>query len=117
MKNLSAYSSLAVLTVFLMVSSIAYSQKNDPAKWDKKTADKWVKNQEWAPNLKPKVDPSVNSQEFAKQYYANKAGWDKAFEFLQKPDLGTLAVGKHPLDGDNVYATISDDSLKEMSAS
>jgi len=117
MKNLSAYGSIALLTAFLMVGTYAFSQKTDPAKWDKKTADKWVKDREWAPNLKPKVDPSVNSQEFAKQYYANKAGWDKAFAFLQRPDLATLAPGKYPIDGDNVYATISDDPLKEMAQS
>ncbi len=117
MKNLSAYSSLAILTAFLMVSTYAFSQKTDPAKWDKKTADKWVKDHEWAGGLKPKVDPSVNSREFAKQYYANKAGWDKAFVFLQRTDLATLAPGKYPIDGDDVYATVSDDPLKEMAQS
>jgi len=117
MKNLCTYSSVAILTMFLMVSSYAFSQKTDPAKWDKKTADKWVKSKEWANGFKPTVDPSVNSQEFAKQYYANKAGWDKAFEFLKRTDLATLAPGKYPIDGDNIYATVSDDPLKEMAQS
>ncbi len=117
MKNLSAYAGLTMITVFLMMGSSAFSQKTDPANWNKKAADKWVKSKVWAPALKPDIDPSVNSMEFAKQYYANKAGWDKAFEFLQRPDLATLPPGKYPLDGDNVYATVSDDPLKELSQS
>jgi YhcH/YjgK/YiaL family protein len=117
MKNLSSYSSLAVLTAFLLISSYAFSQRNGPSKWDKKTADKWVKSKVWAPGLKPKLDASVNSIEFAKQYFANKAQWDKAFEFLETQDLANLKPGKYPIDGDNVFAAVSDDPLKDFSQS
>jgi len=117
MKNLSTYYSLAILTAFLLMSGVAFSQKSDPANWNKKTADKWVKSKVWAPNLKPALDPSVNSLEFAKQYYANKAQWDKAFEFLETQDLANLKPGKYPIDGDNVFAAVSDDPLKDFSQS
>ncbi len=117
MKNLSTYSSMAILTAFLFISTAALSQITDPANWSKKTADKWVKSKEWAPDLKQNIDPSVNSREFAKQYFANKAGWDKAFKFLQRKDLAGLKPGKYPIDGDNVYAAVSDDPLKDMSQS
>jgi len=112
MKNLSTYSYLTLLTALLLISSYAYSQQNDKA-----TADKWVKSRVYAPNLKPVVDPSVNSVEFAKQYAANKAEWDKAFEFLARPDLATLAPGRYPIVGTDVYALVTDDPLKEMSQS
>ena len=114
MKNLSTYGYLTLLTAFLLVSTYAYSQKTDPSKWEKATADKWVKSRVYAPGLKPVVDPSVNSREFARQYALNKAEWDKAFEFLMRPDLASLAPGKYPIVGDDVFATISDDPLKEL---
>src|ERR1700744_700021 len=117
MKNLSTYSYLTLLTAFLLISTYAYSQKTDPIKWDKVTADKWVKSHAYAPNLKPLPDASANSLEFAKQYALNKAQWDKAFEFLMCPDLVSLAPGKYPIVGDDVFATVSDDPLKEMSQS
>ena len=117
MKNLSTYSSLAVLTAFLFISTIAFSQKNDPSHWTKKQADKWVKSKEWAPGLKIKLHPSVNSLEFAKQYFANKAEWDKAFEYLEKTDLANLKPGKYPIVGDDVFAAVSDDPLKDYSQS
>jgi YhcH/YjgK/YiaL family protein len=117
MKRLSAYSSLTLVTAFVLVSTAALSQKNDPKNWDKKTADKWVKSNAWAPDLKRKLDPSVNSVEFAKQYYANKAGWDKAFAFLSSTDLVNLKPGRYPIDGDNAYALVSDDPLKEPAQS
>jgi YhcH/YjgK/YiaL family protein len=117
MKNLSTYHSLAILTAFLLISTLAYAQKNNPANWDKKQADKWVKSKEWAPGLKIKLDASVNSLEFAKQYYANKAEWDKAFEYLQNTDLKSLKPGKYPIVGDDVFAAVSDDPLKDFSQS
>lgn len=117
MKNLSAYSYLTLLTAFLLISTYAYSQTTDPAKWDKATADTWVKSHLYAPKLKQFLDPSVNSQEFAKQYALNKTEWDKAFEFLMRPDLASLPSGRYPIVGDDVYALISDDPLKELSQS
>ncbi|MDB5109803.1 MAG: hypothetical protein JWR67_917 [Mucilaginibacter sp.] len=117
MRNLSTYNSLAILTAFLLMSSVALSQKTNPANWNKKTADKWVKSKAWAPDLKIQLDPSVNSVEFAKQYNANKADWDKAFDFLEKQDLANLKPGKYPIDGDNVYALVSNDPLKEPAQS
>ncbi|MDQ6905082.1 MAG: YhcH/YjgK/YiaL family protein, partial [Bacteroidota bacterium] len=55
---------------------------------------------------------SINVEEFAKQYRRNKATWDKAFAFLKDNDLQNLAVGKYPIDGDNAFATITQDSTK-----
>ena len=36
----------------------------------------------------------------------------KAFEFLKRPDLFTLPVGRYELDGDNMWAMIQDAELK-----
>lgn len=36
----------------------------------------------------------------------------KAFEFLKRPDLFTMPVGRYELDGDNMWAMIQDADLK-----
>jgi len=63
-------------------------------------------------NLSP--HPSIDQQEFARQYRANKAFWDAAFAFLKEHDLQALAVGKYPIDGENVYATVTEAPTKDF---
>jgi len=52
-------------------------------------------------------DPSVNKVEFARQYHANPSRWDKAFAYLKNTDLQALPPGRYPIDGNDVYATIT----------
>ncbi len=40
----------------------------------------------------------------------------KAFEFLKRKDLATLALGKYPIDGENVYAMVQECQLKNAGA-
>ena len=40
----------------------------------------------------------------------------KAFEFLRRPDLAKLAPGRYSIDGDKVFANISDNDLKAVGA-
>lgn len=42
--------------------------------------------------------------------------FEKAIEFLKRPDLATLALGRYPLDGDNVYAMVQECDLKPAGA-
>jgi biofilm protein TabA len=57
--------------------------------------------------------PGLNKTEFAKQYQANKAYWDKAIAFLSSTNLDTLSVGKHLIDGENVYVSVSEGPTKD----
>ncbi len=41
-----------------------------------------------------------------KQYAALNGGFAEAFEFLRRRDLAELPEGKHPIDGDRVFAII-----------
>ncbi len=43
------------------------------------------------------------------RYYALHPGFRLGFEFLQRPDLATLAGGRHEIDGDRVFALINRD--------
>jgi biofilm protein TabA len=47
--------------------------------------------------------------ENAHRYLALNKGLAKAIEFLLRPDLKELPVGKYEIDGDRVYATVSKD--------
>jgi YhcH/YjgK/YiaL family protein len=85
--------------------------------WTEKDAKKWVKSKEWSNGLKVNASSSVNAVEFAKQYHANKAYWDKAFEFMRDKNLKDLAPGKYVIDGDNVYATITEAPSKTFEQS
>jgi len=77
------------------------------------TDAKWFAAHEYLNGLKIVPAPSTNIAEFAKQYKLNKAVWDKVFAYLKSTDLDNLAVGKYVIDGDNAYATVTDNPTKE----
>jgi YhcH/YjgK/YiaL family protein len=83
----------------------------------KKENENWFKKQEWLGSLKLQPHSSTDVQEFARQYHANKKYWDEAFAFLKNHDLSKLAPGKYPIDGDNVYASVTYDPTKDFDVS
>jgi len=107
-----------IVAIFLLLinSSVARSQ-NHSEQWTPKTAKKWVKSKEWSNGLNLKVNSSVDEVEFAKQYHANKAYWDKAFIFMRDGKLDSIAPGKYAIDGDNVYAIITNGPEKDFDKS
>jgi YhcH/YjgK/YiaL family protein len=42
------------------------------------------------------------------RYFSMHPGFEKAFRFLRRQPLAQLAEGRHVIDGDNVYATVSE---------
>jgi YhcH/YjgK/YiaL family protein len=82
--------------------------------WTPSAARKWFRKKEWLNGAALTPHESINQQEFARQYHANKAYWDMAFTFLKEHDLQALAKGKYPIDGDNVYATVTEDPSKDF---
>lgn len=83
----------------------------------KKENETWFKKQQWLGGLKLQPHSSVDVQEFARQYHTNKKYFDEAFAFLKNHDLNKLAPGKYPIDGDNVYASVTYDSTKDYDKS
>jgi YhcH/YjgK/YiaL family protein len=41
-------------------------------------------------------------------YFKNKERWDKAFSFLKSNDLSGLELKRYDIDGDNLYAPVSE---------
>jgi biofilm protein TabA len=102
-------SRLIILSLFLeLTTSAAFAQQ-----WNAASAKKWVKSREWANGSKIKLNSSADPVEFAKQYHANKAWWDKALAFLNDPKIDTLKPGKYVIDGDNIFAMITDGATKQ----
>jgi len=76
--------------------------------WSAHKAKKWFKKKEWLNGLSVTPHKSIDKVQFAKQYHLNQAYWDKAFAYLKNTDLKTLSNGKHVIDGDNVYAIVTE---------
>ncbi|MEO6290099.1 MAG: YhcH/YjgK/YiaL family protein [Ginsengibacter sp.] len=107
MKNI-----ISLLFVFFVIaiSSRGFCQTD----WSGQNAKKWFKQEEWLGGVKLKPHSSVNVKEFAKQYHLNKSYWDKAFAFIKNNDLENLPVGKYPIDDDNVFASITEDTTRDF---
>lgn len=85
--------------------------------WNEASANEWLDKKEWKGGLKPDVFTAVNKVVFAQQYHKNKAIWDRAFAFLRDSDLTKIKPGKYPIDGDNLYAIVTEAPSKEFDAS
>ena len=101
----------------ILILSGLYLQTKAQSTASKKENEKWFKNQEWLGGLKLQPHSSLDVQEFARQYQTNKKYFDEAFAFLKNHDLTKLAPGKYPIDGDNVYATVTYDPTKDYDKS
>ena len=98
---------------FLFLQVFAQKQKE----WTMHSAKKWFHKfikTERMKGLSIKPHQTVDVVEFAKQYHLNQSYWDKAFAFLKDQDLGAIAKGKYPIDGENVYASVTEDSSKNF---
>jgi YhcH/YjgK/YiaL family protein len=98
---------LSVLIAVIFVFTGCKSSK-DPASWSSSEVDKWFEKHEWLNGWNITPDPSINKKALLVYYSKNKERWDKAFTFLRDSDLTRIAVGRHNIDGDNVYATVSE---------
>ena len=79
----------------------------------KKPVLAWFKEQIWFKNCKLTPSESINLDELKKYYAASPTYWEKTFEYIKKADLLNLPVGKHIVDGDNVFAAVSEYDTQE----
>ena len=105
-----------LLSIVLVAFSFVFVQAQSGADTviTKKKAEKWFKKQEWLNGAPLKPHKSINKEEFARQYRINKTYWDKAFTWLKENNLQTIAKGKYPIDGDNVFASVTEDPSKDF---
>ena len=100
--------SISFLLFVLLLTKQAFAQSSD-----NKETKEWFKKKEWLGGLQLQPHSSVDQKTLARQYSLHKAYWDKAFAFLKEHELQTLAVGKYPIEGDSVYATVTENPTKD----
>lgn len=81
---------------------------------NKKEVTKWYKSFEWLNGCQLKPHKSTNQAAFAKEYFGNKALWDKTFQWLKSNDLNALAPGRYVIEEGNSTATISEAPAPEL---
>jgi biofilm protein TabA len=104
---------LSALLVVATVCSVNAQSHNDTT-ITKSEAVKWYKKKEWLNGMTLMPHKSINKEEFARQYRINKAYWVKAFTWFRKQNLQTIAKGKYVIDGDNVFASVTEDSTRDF---
>lgn len=103
-----------VLTVFFGLFGCGSS--NDPSKWSSSKIDKWFDKGEWLNGWRVRPDASINRKEFAVSYFKQKERWDKAFAFLRGNDLAKMELKRYDIDGNNLYAPVSEYITKNDTA-
>ena len=81
---------------------------SDPAAWSNKKIDAWFAKNEWSAGWTVTPDASINKRKLAISYFKNKARWQKAFNFLKNTDLTRLDLKRYDIDGDRLFATVSE---------
>jgi len=105
---------MILITFFGLTGS---KNASDPSTWSSKQVDKWFKKGEWSEGWTVTPDASINKKELAILYFKNKERWAKAFKFLKSNDLTKLELKRYDIDGDNLFATVSEyQSKNEESA-
>ena len=102
-----------ITTLLFCVSLSHLSAQSNNNKWSNHKAKKWFKKKEWLNGLSITPHFSIDKVQFAKQYHLNQSAWNKAFTYLKNTDLNTLSNGKHVIDGDNVYAIVTEAPTKD----
>lgn len=98
----------SLMVLFSLFGSAGMISSSDPATWSDKKVEKWFLKSEWSAGWKANPDPSINKRDLAVAWFKNKERWEKAFTFLKTSDLSKLEAKRYDIDGDNLYATISD---------
>ena len=95
----------------LLITSSHIIAQTQPALTDKQV-NNWFAKKEWLGGVPLQPHKTINRVELARQYQLNQSYWDKAFAFLKNNNLETLGTGKYAIDGDNVYAMVTENPTK-----
>ena len=105
-----------IITAMAILSLLGFSgSKNSsgPEDWSDRQVDKWFNSKKWTAGWNIEPDRSINRREFAISYFRHKERWEKAFIFLAGTDLKKLENKRYDIDGDNLYASVSEYPTKD----
>lgn len=103
---------ILVVLVCCLVAATASAQR--PGLKEHKRAKKWFRKQEWLQGGIFKPEKGMDYDFFYAYYNMNPAAWQKAFAFIKNTNLDSLPKGKYPIDGDNVFASVTEDPTKDF---
>jgi len=106
--------SIIILVITIISTGVYSGCFAQASQMSEKEINKWYKEGSWLNGVPRVPHKSVNKEEFAKQYYGNKIWWDKAFAYLRETGLADLKPGRYQIDGDNVFAIVSEGATKEL---
>jgi biofilm protein TabA len=96
-----------VFSVLFLVAMFSATAQTE-GQWPDAEASKWFRAGAWLGGLKLRPSPTIDKKVFVKEYHARKAWWDKAIRFMSDRKNDTLAPGTYPIDGENVFAKVSE---------
>jgi len=99
---------IACVAAMSFLILVGCNGESDPASWSKSKIDKWFEKGDWLNGWTVKPDASVNRKALAVSYFKNRERWDKAFTFLKTCDLANAEAKLYDIDGDIVYAPVSE---------
>ena len=101
--------SLLIIIVMTVLSGFTgCADSTDPSVWSSKKIDQWFEKGDWLNGWQVKPDQSIDRKEFVVSYFKNRERWDKAFSFLKNSDLQGLELKRYDIDGDDLYAPVSE---------
>ncbi len=98
--------------LFFIAAGMHAAAQTDTGQWTAKQVKSWFDKKEWLDGLPWQPHKTIDKARFARQYQLNKDYWDKAFSFLKEHNLQTLANGRYPIDGENVFAIVTNNPTK-----
>ncbi|HEX2922083.1 MAG TPA: YhcH/YjgK/YiaL family protein [Bacteroidales bacterium] len=90
-----------------------FRKSSDPSVWSDEKIEDWFYKGEWLNGWKVKPDKSINKKEFAVAYHKDPLRWDAAFKFMSSNNLPQLENKRHDIDGNNVFALVSEYMSKD----
>ena len=104
---------LLTVLFFLFAKTMQVTAQTDTEACTAGEAKNWFSNKVWLGGWQAQPDKTINQTVFCRQYHSNKEYWDKAFAWLKGKDLQTLPPGKYPIDGENVFASVTQNPTKD----
>lgn len=100
--------------LFVLLTASFFLSCTAPKQYSQESTSttKWFEEKAWLNGLQLKPHKTINQQEFKKQYDANPLLWNKAFGYLKEAELAALSPGKHLIEGENVFALVTEGHAK-----
>jgi len=99
---------IITLTIFIMGSACNQQKNKAPDQWSENELKEWFSKGEWKQGWDARPDESVNQKEFARLYFQNQERWNKAFQFLSGQNLADLEIGRHELEGADLFVNVDE---------